>query len=213
MTQVQVDHHYQRVDLGENGYLEATRDDTDEIQDLHFAAYLKNGTKTREVHAMYNIPYDYSRHQLWRYDVLIEDYIVPHISYGHLQEEYSMMEPPEWWVNPYPDNFEPVKPEGADMFHWEGKKMGITLLEHKITAELNFYIFEDLQECRKPDMNLITCVREMSQDYFDWKMEGEQEQLETPFDPVKARNDRIDSCKWQENYIGVPIPYDPRFID
>lgn len=210
MTQVK--HHYQRVDLGENGYLEATRDDTDEIQDLHFAAYLKDGTKTREVHVMYNIQYDYSRHQLWRYGVLIKDSIVPDISYGHLQEEFSIM-PPEWWVNPYPDNFEPVKPEGADIFHCEGRKLEITLLEHKMTAELNFYIFEDLQEWRKPDMNLITGMSKMSQDYFDYKLECEQEQLKTPFDPVKARADRIDRCKWQENYIGVKIPYDPRFID
>jgi len=42
------EHHTQRVDFGENGHIEATRDDTDEIQDFRLRAFLSNDHQTRE---------------------------------------------------------------------------------------------------------------------------------------------------------------------
>ena len=77
-------HHYQRVDL-ENGYLQATRDDTDEIQDFRINAYLKDGSLVKSVRCMYNLQYDYKREQIWKNGVLIKDEILPGHGYGHLQ--------------------------------------------------------------------------------------------------------------------------------
>lgn len=52
------EHHTKRIDFGENGYIEATRDDTDEIQDFHLKAFLPDGTLVRERRVVYNIQYD-----------------------------------------------------------------------------------------------------------------------------------------------------------
>ncbi len=109
------EHHYQRVDF-ENGYIEATREDTNELQDLRVKAYIPDGTLTREKRMMYNIQYDYFRSKEWINGILVRDAIIPCDSYGYLQWEYGAY-PPEGWTNPYPDNYEPVKPEGADKFH------------------------------------------------------------------------------------------------
>ena len=201
-------HYTQHVDL-DNGYLEASRDDTDEIQDLHFAAYLMDGSLPRKIRKIYNIQYDYSRYQEWKYGVLIEDCIVLGHRYGHLMEEGCS-------PTSYPDNFEPVKPEGAEMFHLEGIRSSVVLLEHKTDVELNFYIFDDLEEWRKPGMNLITHICPMKpyeQWYYDSWEKRELERLKKPFDPEQARKDRIEDCKRHEKEICTTIPLDPRFID
>lgn len=210
------EHHYQRVDF-ENGYIEATRDDTDELQDLRVKAYLPDGTLIQESRLVYNIQYDYCRRQDWKSGVMIKDIIIPHHAYGHLQWEFSLQPPPpDDWVNPYPDNYEPVKPEGADMFHREGLGYGFICFEMNITADVNFYIWEDLEERRKQEMNLITeaeITAPCDQWIVDkWRKE-EEERLKTPFDPARARDMRLVNLGKQCKEIGVNIPIDPRFID
>lgn len=210
------EHHSQRVDL-ETGYIEATRDDTDEYQDLRVKAYTPDGTLIQESRIIYNVQYDYSRRQEWRNSVLIDDRVIPHHAYGHLQWEFSLQPPPpEDWVNPYPDNYEPVKPEGADMFHREGLGYGFICFEMNITADVNFYIWEDLEEWRKQGMNLITDA-EITAPYDQWIVDKwkqeEEERLKNPFDPRAARDMRLVNLGKQCKEIGVNIPIDPRFID
>ena len=209
-------HHYQRVDF-ENGYIEATRDDTDEMQDLRVKACMPDGTLIRETRIMYNIQYDYCRWQEWINGIMIDDDILTHHAYGHLQWEFSLQPPPpDDWVNPYPDNYEPVKPEGADMFHREGLNYGFICYELNIKARVNFYIWDDLEEWRKQGMNLLTEAKHPDPPsqwiYDEWKQE-EEERLKTPFDPARARDMRLVNLGKQCKEIGVNIPIDPRFID
>ncbi len=138
------EHHTQRIDFGENGYIEATRDDTEELQDLHLKAYMPDGTLVRELRVLYNIQYDYERRQKWKGGVLISDFLGSSEGYGHLQWEYSLQDPPDYWKNPnYPDNYEPVKREGCDMFHLHGYEFTASLCENKVKATMNCYIRKD----------------------------------------------------------------------
>ncbi len=165
------EHHHQRVDL-ESGYIEATRDDTDEYQDLRVKAYINDGQQVYEGRFIYNIQYDYYRRREWYDELLTQDELFTGQSYGHLQEEFAGLKyPPEGWVNPYPDNYEPVKKEGADIFHREGRGLCISiyLKTHEIRANVNFYIWNDLENWRKTDKNLITDI--------------DIEELETPYTP------------------------------
>ena len=209
------EHHYQRVDF-ENGYIEATRDDTDEMQDLRVKAYGPDGTLIREKRMMYNIQFDYFRCQEWVNGILVRDDIIPDDSYGHLQWEFSLQPPPDDWVNPYPDNYEPVKPEGADMFHSQGITFAPDFYELNVGAHVNFYIWEDLEEERKNGMNILTNVekvRPCEQEIVDrWKRE-EEERMKTPFDAALARDMRLVNLGKQCKEIGVEIPIDPMFID
>jgi len=153
------EHHTQRTDFGEHGYLEATRDDTDEIQDLRLKAFLPAGQLARELRVVYNIQYDYSREQIWKSGELIIDYLDSIEGYGHLQWENSVEGggPDPDWVNPYPDNYEPVKPEGCDMFHRHGYEFPAFFYENKVKAKMNCYILKDLEAWKKPaEINLIT---------------------------------------------------------
>ena len=147
-------HHYQRIDV-ENGCVQITRDDTDETQELRINAYGKDGTLIKSARHLYNIKYDYFRRQTWKGAALIQDEIPLSYGYGHLQWEFSLQLPPDDWVNPYPDNYEPVKPEGADMFHREGLNYGFICYELNIKARVNFYIWDDLEEWIKQEMNLL----------------------------------------------------------
>lgn len=213
---MKTEHHYQRVDF-ENGYIEATRDDTDEMQDLRVKACMPDGTLIRETRIMYNIQYDYCRWQEWINGIMIDDDIIPHESYGHLQwENVEGQSMGEDWVNPYPDNYEPVKPEGADMFHSQGFNYGFICYEMNVEADVNFYIWDDLEEERKKDLNILTNVEKVrlyEQEIVDeWKQE-EEERLKTPFDPARARDMRLVNLGKQCKEIGVNIPIDPRFID
>ncbi|HJJ99606.1 MAG TPA: hypothetical protein O0X23_05360, partial [Methanocorpusculum sp.] len=66
--------------------------------------------------------------------------------HGHLQMEFSLQPPPGWSEeNPYPDNYEPVKPEGCYMFHVEGYQFDTDLYENKVKATMNCYIYDDLE--------------------------------------------------------------------
>lgn len=213
------EHHTQRIDFGENGYIEATRDDTDEIQDLRLKAFLPDGQLARERRVVYNIQYDYSREQTWKSGVLITDYLDSIEGYGHLQMEYSWQNPPEGWVNPYPDNYEPVKREGCDMFHQHGYEFNAYLYENKVKATMNCYILKDLEAWKKPaEINLITDAHVVTfWDEVESIEEGfasERERLEkTPFNPDQARKKRLEFLETYGKVIGVTIPYDPRFID
>ena len=115
---MKTEHHYQKIETP-TGYLIATREDTEKYQDLDIREYTPDGELYAEQRILYNIQYDYIRTQDWRGETLIRDRIEGMDHYGHLQWEYGAY-PPEGWVNPYPDNHEPVRPEGADMFHTEG---------------------------------------------------------------------------------------------
>ena len=211
---MKTEHHYQRVDL-ENGYLEATREDTKEMQDLRVKAYTPNGILVRESRYLYNIKYDYCRLQKWKNGIMFEDVLDPNHAYGHLQWEYRYGDnAPDDWVNPYSDNYEPVKPEGADMFHSQGLNYGFICYKLNVEARVNFYIFDDLEEGMKQGMNLLTEVSKPCAQWImdEWKQE-EEERLKTPFDPTRARDMRLVNLGKQCKEIGVNIPIDPRFID
>ncbi|MCQ2355909.1 MAG: hypothetical protein MJ014_02655, partial [Methanocorpusculum sp.] len=91
-----------------------------------------DGKLVREIRIVYNIQYDYWRRQEWKAGALIYDSLGSkgEGDTGHLQWEYSLQEPPDDWKNPYPDNYEPAKKEGCDMFHWEGYKFDAYLYEN-----------------------------------------------------------------------------------
>ena len=225
-------HHYQRVDL-ENGYLQATRDDTDELQDFRINAYLKDGSLVKSGRYQYNLQYDYMREQIWKNGVLIKDEIsICGHSYGHLQWEHSEGGMRPDWDNPYPDNYEPVKPEGTKMFHEEGILYPFFCIEFNVRAYLNFDIWEDLQDWRKPRRNLITGVHLMDPRDIR-KIDGDDLETQKNFDPKKAREKRINAikqysqyfrCEGDEEYLesikanhekdlDIEVPMDPRFID
>ena len=211
------EHHTQRLDFGENGYLEATRDDTEDLQDFHLKAFMPDGKLVREIRILYNIQYDYKRRQEWKNGVLIEDDILPGHGYGHLQWENSVGGMGPDWDNPYPDNYEPVKKEGCDMFHWEGYKSPASLYENKVKAEMNCYILKDLEAARKPanlltDAHVVTMWREV--EFLEKYFASECERLaKNPFNPELARKKRLEFLESYGKVIGVTIPYDQRFID
>lgn len=213
------EHHTQRLDFGKNGYIEATRDDTDEIQDFRLKAFCPGGTLVRELRVVYNIQYDYYRRQKWKAGELFHDFLLSGEGYGHLQWENSVGEMGPDWVNPYPDNYEPVKPEGCDMFHHQGYEFPASLYENKIDANMNCYIRKDLNAWKKPDeITLITNAHVVthwySLDFFERAYASECEELaKHPFNPAEARQKRLEFLESYGKVIGVEIPYDPRFID
>ena len=213
------EHHTQKIDFGENGYIEATRDDTDEIQVFRLKAFLPDGQLVRELRVVYNIQYDYYRKREWKKGVLIKDFLDSREGYGHWQWENSVGGMGPDWENPYPDNYEPVKPEGCDMFRKEGHEFGAYLYENKIKATINCYILKDLDEWKKPaEINLITDAHVVAAWYevesFEKGIASECEELaKHPFNPKKARKKRLKFLKKYSKVIGVEIPYDPRFID
>ena len=234
------EHHTQRIDFGENGYLEATRDDTEELQDLHLKAFLQDGTLVREIRILYNIQYDYDRRQHWKAGELITDYLDSIEGYGHLQWENSVGVKDPDWKNPYPDNYEPVKREGCDMFHLHGYEYPAYLYENKIIATMNCYIRKDLQAWKKPaEINIITDAHVATMwDEVEAIEEGfasESERLaKNPFNPEQARKKRINEIKRINQYLrcefesdkylksikanhekdlDIEVPLDPRFID
>jgi len=211
---------YQRIDFGEHGYIEATRDDTDEIQDFRLKAFMPDGSLVRErrILYIYNIQYDYRRSQEWKASELIYDALWGVEGYGHLQWENSVGCMPHDWKNPYPDNYEPVKPEGCYMFHCNGYHFNAYLYENMIEATMNCYIYDDLDEGIKPEMNLITDAHVVASrgdvDFFENGAKSEQEELrKNPFNPAAAREEKLKFLEKYGKVIGVPIPYDPRFID
>ena len=211
-------HHYQRIDV-ENGYIQVTRDDTDETQELRINAYGKDGTLIKSARHLYNIKYDYFRDQVWKGAAPIQDEIPLSYGYGHLQWEYTQLTPPEGWVNPYPDNYEPVKPEGCDMFHHHGYEFPASLYENKLKALMNCYIRKDLDAWKKPDeITLLTNAHVVTHwhevEFFEEAYASECERLaKHPFNPDEARQKRLEFLKTYSKVIGVTIPYDPRFID
>ena len=213
------EHHTQRLDFGKNGYIEATRDDTDEIQDFRLKAFCPDGTLIRELRIVYNIQYDYSRRQKLKAGEIIYDSLGSIEGYGHLQWEYTQLTPPEGWVNPYPDNYEPVKPEGCDMFHHHGYEFTASLYENKLKALMNCYIRKDLDAWKKPDeITLLTNAHVVTHwhevEFFEEAYASECERLaKHPFNPDEARQKRLEFLKTYSKVIGVTIPYDPRFID
>jgi len=214
------EHYYQRVDLEGNCCIEATRDDTDDIQDCHYSVW-KNGRKIHDGWLIYNIQYDYIRHREWWYGKLYYDYLESDNTYGHLAEEFSYLPPEE---KRYPNDWEPVTPRGSDYFHEEGiTAVTPRLLECNVWFSVHFYIRKDITNPNKlnPPMNLIDvepltsddriCVEEAKKKWKEWGKKREKE-------PQKWREERK---KWRlkflrehSEYIGVfPIPYDSRFID
>ena len=208
------EHHYQRIDLETGYYIEATRDDTDEMQDLRVKTYGPDGNLIREKRIVYNIQYDYCRSQEWINSILIDDDIIPCESYGHLQWEYGAY-PPEGWTNPYPDNYEPVKPEGADIFHTEGISFSVYFGWSKMSARANLYIWDDLDEFHRPDMdNLITQIEPAPAWYIQecqeyWK----NKENFTKYNAAEAAKQRVMALRKHGKKIGVNIPIDSRFID
>jgi len=92
---------------------------------------------------------DYYREQEWKSGELTYD------SLGSF-EGNSVGCMPSNWKNPYPNNYEPVKQEGCYMFHCNGYHFNAYLYENMVEAKMNCYIYDDLDEGIKPEMNLIT---------------------------------------------------------
>ena len=207
------EHHTQRIDLAK-GYIEATREDTDELQDLRIKAYLPDGKLIQELRLIYNIQYDYCRRQEWKRGVMFRDELITHYAYGHLQWEYSEQYPPDDWINPYPDNFEPVKPEGADMFRHEGWGSGFVCPELEYYGFGEFYIWDDLEEWKKQEIqkNILTPATMKTTEYPE--IAQCVEKLLKSFNPQKARDMRLFNLGRQSMEICFEkLPIDPRFID
>ena len=95
------------------------------------------------------------------------------------------------------------------MFHSEGLRFYTHFYELNVTADINFYIWEDLEEWRKQGMNLLTDVKHPephNQWIMDERKQKEEERLKTPFDPARARDMRLINLGKQCKEIGVDIP-------
>ena len=123
-----IEHYTQTIDLGENGRIECTRDDTPEEVKFHFIAW-KDGKKTHERKIRYNIMYDYDRFQHWWNGQLINDFLRAGYHYGHLMEERC--NEIKW-----KDNFEPVSPYGCEMYQLGHFDYSIQLPENRIWARM-----------------------------------------------------------------------------
>lgn len=211
------EHHAQSVDIG-GIHLVAMRDDRDGIQDFRLTALASDSRRRiREWRIVYNIQYDYYRQQEWKADVLIYDALTSGNGYGHLQWENSVGGMGTNWKNPYPDDHEPVKKEGCDMFRQEGYMFDAFIFENMVKATMNCYIYDDLEEWRKHDLNLITEAhvvtgRDMTI-LEEWAKAEEKELKKCPFDMNTARAKRVLFFDEYSKDIGVTVPYDPRFID
>ena len=178
-----------------------------------------SGRQVRERRVVYNIQYDYYRWQTWKSGELIDDILSSVEGYGHLQWENSEGEMPSDWKNPYPDNYEPVKPDSCDMFHRYGYEFNASLYENKVKAKMNCYILNDLEEWKKPaEINLITDAHVVTLwhevEFLEECAASERKRLEkNPFNPEQTRKKRLEFLESYSKVIGIPIPYDPRFID
>lgn len=209
---IQAEHHYQRVDLEGNCYIEATRDDTDDIQDCHYSVW-KNGRKIHEGWLIYNIQYDYIRHREWWYGKLYYDYLKSDNTYGHLAEEYSHHPPKNWpsYWEPYPNNWEPVTPRGSDYFRQHGVSGAVPIvLECNVSFSIRFYITKDLKE---NPQSLIGCVEPLTP--FERSVVDDAIKVFKTHTPTSEERKewRIEFLREHSKEIGVEIPYDPRFID
>ena len=211
---MKTEHHEQRIDF-ENGYIIATREDTEKYQDLDIKEYTSDGELYTEQRILYNIQYDYIRSQDWLGKTLIHDAIQGMDTYGHLQSEYTEggLTSPEDWVNPYPDNHEPVRPEGADMFHTEGISFVVSFPKTRMSARANLYIYDDLDDYHRQSLdNLITHIHPS----IPWLIEEEEKESEAAlgkYNANEARRRRLEALEKHGKKIGVDIPIDPRFID
>ena len=229
-----IDHHYQRIDV-ENGYIQVTRDDTDETQELRINAYGKDGTLIKSARHLYNIKYDYFRDQVWKGAAPILDEIPISYGYGHLQWEdvYGEKLFDEDWENPYPDNYEPVNPNGTYIFRHYDTWSSFFCIELDVSCDVNICNGKELDEDEKQVVNLVKGVRPMDPPYIDYYREKEQKAIRA-FDPKKAREERLKMLKTNTRYlrcelekpeyraavraahakeIDIEIPFDPRFID
>ena len=204
---IQAEHYYQRVDLEGNCYIEATRDDTNDIQDCHYSVW-KDSKKIHEGWITYNIQYDYIRCRKWWHGKLFYDYLKSDNTYGHLAEEYSYLPPddPDW--EPYPNNWEPVTPRGTDYFREHGVGTVAIVLECNVCFNIRFFITEKLKENHQD----IICGIEPLEPHDLEVVELNKRTYEKET-PDERREERIKFLKWHSGEIGVEIPLDPRFID
>ena len=193
----------------------------------------KDGTLIKSTRHLYNIKYDYFRDQTWKGAAPIKDEIPTSFGYGHLQWENSVGEMGPDWENPYPDNYEPLNTKGTYIFRHHGKFCSFFCVELNTTFDVNFYVWEELDESRKRGLNLITNIRHMNPRYIEQDREDELKAMKN-FDPVKAREKRIKEIKGNTKYlrcefekpdyqnavraahakeIDIEVPLDPRFID
>jgi len=201
----QAEHLYQRVDLEGNCYIEATRDDTDEIQDCHYSVW-KNGKKIHEGWVTYNIQYDYIRSRKWWHGKLIYDYLDSDRTYGHLAEEFAGYPPED---GGYPNDWEEVTPRGSDYFRQHGVSGAVPLvLECNVRFGIRFYITKEL---RRNPLSLIGSVESLTPS--DIKMIELDKRTYVKTTPEERRAERIEFIQEHSKEIGVEIPLDPRFID
>lgn len=214
---METEHHEQRVDF-DNGYVIAKRTDTAAYQDLEITEYTRDGGVYRKHRILYNIQYDYIRSQEWLWGKMIRDAIQGMDHYGHLQMEYTEggLTPLDDWINPYPDNHEPVRPEGADIWRSEGISFFTEFWIVKKTADVNFYIRDELDEYHRGELtNLITGIHPMNKWIIEKYQEEEAERSRNhvKFNPIEAAKKRKEAIQKHSKEIGVTIPYDPLFMD
>ena len=174
-----IEHYTQTIDLGENGRIECTRDDTPEEVKFHLIAW-KDEKKTHELKIRYNIMYDYDRFQHFWNGQLIEDVLEAGYHYGHLMEE---------WCNEikWKDNFEPVSPYGCEMYQEGNWCYCIPLPENRVETEMmcSPYGIAGILRTGK-----ILDTEELS-DYGAIQALGDLEKDKQEFDPIKAREKRL----------------------
>ncbi|HJJ99209.1 MAG TPA: hypothetical protein O0X23_03235 [Methanocorpusculum sp.] len=200
------EHYYQRVDLEGNCCIEATRDDTDDIQDCHYSVW-KNGRKIHEGWLIYNIQYDYIRARKWWHGKLYYDNLKSDNTYGHLAEEYFHLPPPGG--SPYPNNWEAVTPRGSDYFRQHGIcGASPIVLECNVCFCICFYIPSDLREI---PMSLIDSVKPLTS--WECGIVDDAKKIYEEHTPEERKAWRLEFLREHSKEIGVEIPYDPRFID
>jgi len=202
---IQAEHLYQRVDLERNCYIEATRDDTDEIQDCHYSVW-KNGRKILEGWITYNIQYDYIRLREWWHGKLCYDYLKSDNTYGHLAEEFAGYPPED---GGYPNDWEPVTPRGSDYFRQHGVSgTAPIVLECNVSFGIRFYVTQDLTE---NPQSLISSVNTLTP--YECSIVNDEMRAYVKCTPERRKERRIEFIQEHSKEIGVEIPLDPRFID
>ncbi len=101
------------------------------------------------------------------------------------------------------------------MFLSDGFAFYYAFVEIGITAFLNFYIWDKLEDERKQNRNLITEIEVMTPSTRRRHENDDEESTlrRKKFYPAHSRDKRLINLGKQSHEIGVEIPYDPLFID
>ena len=177
-------HYTQTLDLGEDGTLECTRDDTPEEVKYHLLAW-KDGVLTHEIKIRYNIMYDYVRCQHWWNGQLIKDELGTPYHYGHLIAEGCST------LN-FKDGFEPVNPLGCELFQKGQLLFVFQIPESRVEVWLSEFPSDPYDSSRQgiEHIGSVFGTTELNDYGILYWTEG-LERLKHEFDPIKARDARL----------------------